>query len=120
MNDKVSEISASLNKKNKEKLKTMKFDEKGGKNIYDQKPESGDKFKKENKEKINYNVHYDDYELNNMEYLEACNYDKRTCLRIYLSVLMREHSILYTFWLVMIIIYFILNLINFLYYFALI
>ena len=97
VNDKVSEISSSLNKKNKEKLKTMKFDEKGGKNIYDQKPESGDKFKKENKEKINYNVHYDDYELNNMEYLEACNYDKRTCLRTYLSVLMREHSILYTF-----------------------
>ena len=39
----------------------------------------------------------DDFELNNLEYLEACKYDKRSFLKVYWSVLKREHIILFTF-----------------------
>ena len=39
----------------------------------------------------------DDFELNNLEYLEACRYDKRSFLKVYWSVLKREHIILFTF-----------------------
>ena len=40
---------------------------------------------------------YDDYELNNLEYLEAIEYDKRTFIKIYWSLLKREHLIIFTF-----------------------
>ena len=39
----------------------------------------------------------DNFELNNLDYDEACKSDKRSCCRIYISVLMREHSALLTF-----------------------
>ena len=39
----------------------------------------------------------DDFELNNLEYVEACEYDKRTCLKTYWSVLKREHTAILTF-----------------------
>ena len=35
--------------------------------------------------------------MNNLEYVEACKYDKRTFLKTYWSVLKREHIILFTF-----------------------
>jgi hypothetical protein len=40
---------------------------------------------------------FDDFELNNLEYVEACEYDRRTFLRTYWSVLKREHSVILTF-----------------------
>jgi len=40
---------------------------------------------------------YDDYELNNMEYNEALKYDTRQFLKIYWSLLKREHLIIFTF-----------------------
>ena len=61
--------------------------------------EKFDKPKKE-EEKIEQSVNniiYDDYELNNMDYQEASINDKRSCLRTYWSVLMRENSVLFTF-----------------------
>ena len=39
----------------------------------------------------------DNFELNNLEYDEACELDKRTFCKTYLSVLMREHLALHTF-----------------------
>ena len=42
-------------------------------------------------------VNYDDYELNNLDYLEAIEYDNRTFFRIYCSLLKREHLIIFTF-----------------------
>ena len=39
----------------------------------------------------------DDFELNNLDYPDACKSDKRTFLRTYWSVLKREHSVLLTF-----------------------
>ena len=39
----------------------------------------------------------DNFELNNLEYEEACELDKRTFCKTYLSVLMREHLALHTF-----------------------
>ena len=39
----------------------------------------------------------DDFQLNNLEYVEACKYDKRSFLKTYWSVLKREHIILFTF-----------------------
>ena len=40
---------------------------------------------------------FDDYELNNMGYNDACEYDKRSCLRTYWSILKREHYVIFTF-----------------------
>ena len=54
--------------------------------------EKGDGFK-EKKDKKN----FDDFELNHLEYSEALQYDHRLFLRIYWSLLKREHSIIHTF-----------------------
>ena len=43
------------------------------------------------------NVQYDNYELNNMGYFEASDLDKRSFIRTYWSVLLREHYVLFTF-----------------------
>ena len=40
---------------------------------------------------------YDDFELNNMDYNDASELDKRTCLRTYWSVIKREHYVIFTF-----------------------
>ena len=56
-----------------------------------------DKDKEKQKEKEKENKIFDNYELNNMEYYDACKYDKRSCLRTYWSVLLREHYVLFTF-----------------------
>ena len=40
---------------------------------------------------------YSNMELNEMEYLEAKQYDKRACTEVYWSILSREHLILFTF-----------------------
>ena len=39
----------------------------------------------------------DDYELNDLEYEEAIKLDKRTIIQIYLSLIKREHIIIFTF-----------------------
>ena len=39
----------------------------------------------------------DNFELNNLEYDEACELDKRGFCSTYISVLMREHLVLFTF-----------------------
>ena len=40
---------------------------------------------------------YDDFELNELEYQEAVIYDNRSCFRVYISLLKREHRIIFTF-----------------------
>jgi hypothetical protein len=50
--------------------------------------------KEDNEEKYK---DFDDFQLNNLEYVEACKYDKRTFLKTYWSVLKREHIVLFTF-----------------------
>ena len=40
---------------------------------------------------------YDDFELNELEYQEAVMYDNRSCFRVYISLLKREHRIIFTF-----------------------
>ena len=52
-----------------------------------------DKENKEEKKKKN----LDNYELNNLEFVEACEYDNRSFCATYWSVLMREHLALVTF-----------------------
>ena len=50
------------------------------------------------KEIINKNQkQYDDYELNELEYIEATIYDKRSLFQIYWSILKREHLLIFTF-----------------------
>ena len=46
---------------------------------------------------------YDDFELNELSYEEAVQYDHRPCYRVYLSLLKREHRIIFTFFITMII-----------------
>ena len=53
--------------------------------------------KTKNEEENNKRKHLDDFELNNLDYYDACELDKRTCCRTYWSVLMREHTALITF-----------------------
>ena len=40
---------------------------------------------------------YDNFELNNLDYIPACEIDKRSFCRTYCSVLLREHIVLMTF-----------------------
>ena len=40
---------------------------------------------------------FDDFELNELEYEEAVLYDHRSCFRVYISLLKREHRIIFTF-----------------------
>ena len=50
-------------------------------------------------EKVPKNVkNLDDYELNNLEYEDAINYDDRTFVKIYISILKRENIIIFTFY----------------------
>ena len=50
-----------------------------------------------NKKNEEINKDFDDYELNSMEYLSALEKDKRNFLRVYWSLLKREHLIIFTF-----------------------
>ena len=52
---------------------------------------------KEADEKEKQQKQLDNFELNNLEYEEASELDKRSFCKTYLSVLMREHLILFTF-----------------------
>ena len=61
------------------------------------KGKKGVKGKKEDKDKKNIQDSYDDFELNNMNYQDACDLDKRSCISTYWSVLKREHYVLFTF-----------------------
>ena len=56
--------------------------------------EKDDKLKGDKKEE---EEEFEDYELNNMDYDAASQFDKRTCLRTYWSVLKREHYVIFTF-----------------------
>ena len=42
-------------------------------------------------------IEYDDYELNELEYIEAIKYDKRSLFQIFWATLKREHLIIFTF-----------------------
>ena len=53
--------------------------------------------RRENKEEIKEKKQLDMFELNNLEYVEACELDTRGFCSTYWSVLMREHIILFTF-----------------------
>ena len=64
--------------------------------IYKSKEEKSKKGKNKNKNKDKQET-YDNYEYNHMDYLDASEYDKRTCLRTYWSVILREHYVLFTF-----------------------
>jgi len=65
--------------------------------LSDKKEKKKDKDKNIDKNKENERKIYDNFELNNLDYEDACKLDKRTCCRTYLSVLMREHNALHTF-----------------------
>ena len=54
------------------------------------------KFKVDDNKKKSQKI-YDDFELNNMGYEDACNNDKRSCLRTYWSMIKREHYVIFTF-----------------------
>ena len=43
------------------------------------------------------NMHYDNYELNHMGYFDASDLDKRSFLRTYWSIILREHYVMFTF-----------------------
>ena len=57
------------------------------------------KKKEKEKEKVDEEImlNLDNFQLNKLVYLDACKYDKRPFLKIYWSVLMREHILLFTF-----------------------
>ena len=54
-------------------------------------------YNKENNLLNNENSKLDAFELNELDYLEAVKYDKRTFIQIYLDTLKREHIIIFTF-----------------------
>ena len=86
----IMDYEAEVETKTKENLYNKKLDNIMDKNLL----QSKNKLNKE-KEK-NQNI-YDDFELNNMNYEEACDLDKRSFLRTYWSVIKREHYVIFTF-----------------------
>ena len=85
-------IKSSLKINNK---KGIKSNSATSKNILDKSKISN--FNKNNKiDNINHKK-YDDYELNELEYIEAIKYDKRSLIVIYWSTLKREHLLIFTF-----------------------
>jgi len=50
------------------------------------------------KKKINKNYKYNDYELNNLDYIKAIEIDKRSYLKYYFSLLKRKQLIIFTFY----------------------
>ena len=75
------------------------FDKKMGSkiNIYDSnKKLDSEENLKDHKDK-NKEDSFDNFELNNMDYYDASDNDKRSCIRTYFSVLLREHYVLFTF-----------------------
>ena len=55
---------------------------------------TGDTTKRKEEEII---LNLDNFELNNLEYLDACKLDERPFIKVYWSVLLREHLVLFTF-----------------------
>ena len=90
-----SEISDDNNsyqkRKNKNKIDTI--------DIYDIKSTENNlnKSEEEKSQKISNNKNMDNFELNDLDYDEACNNDNRGFCKMYWSVLMREHIFLFTF-----------------------
>ena len=85
--------SNSSRRKNKSKNKNDDSVKSNFKLQSEKEKEEENKNENDNQDKKN----LDNYELNNLEYEEACELDKRGFLKTYLSVLMREHLILFTF-----------------------
>ena len=82
--------------KTREQLLNSNANEKATAILYNNnKLESKKNLNSEEKKKIQDS--YDNFELNNMNYQDACDLDKRSCLRTYWSVLKREHYVLFTF-----------------------
>ena len=48
-------------------------------------------------QKVQKNIDYSDLELNELEYEEAIQLDKRTFLQLYWATIQREHIIFYIF-----------------------
>ena len=53
--------------------------------------------RKENKEKKNNYINFNDYELNTMTYDKALKYDKRTYIQYYISLLRTNHILIFAF-----------------------
>ena len=66
-------------------------------NIKTSEDEMNEKENKEKEDKKTKQLNLDNFELNNLDYEEACDLDKRSCCATYCSVLMREHLFLFTF-----------------------
>ena len=85
---------------NQGKSKNTSFKEKAKKELtYTEGANLKKKKEKKEKEKIDEEIilNMDNFQLNNLDYLDACKYDKRPFLKVYWSVLMREHILLFTF-----------------------
>ena len=59
--------------------------------------QSNEDLTKDQKKGKNNKNQYDNYELNNMDYYEASDFDNRSCFKTYWSVLLREHYVIFTF-----------------------
>ena len=96
------EEKEGFNNKEKQKFELREDIVKTDDNLVGQKLSNNDKRKKvkfiekdsdtRDKKRI-----FDNYELNNMDYYDAVEYDKRSCLSTYCSVLKREHYFILTF-----------------------
>ena len=87
-----NEFINSSNDNRKNKRKSIKRKSKFQKDI--SKKENTEEDTQENKQKAK---DLDMYELNNLEYDEACELDNRGFCKTYWSVLLREHLVLFTF-----------------------
>jgi hypothetical protein len=89
---KIKEINSESKSNDNKSL--INFDSKNYMNNLNEKKENLKKKKEEEEEK---KKDLDNYELNGLDYKEACELDKRGFCLTYWSVLMREHLLLFTF-----------------------
>ena len=88
-------LKDSTEKKKKKRRSNNSDDEKPKKVRFKEVLESNSSMIEEPKPK-NDEIMLDDYELNHLPYLEALELDKRSCCRIYCSLLKRDQNIIFT------------------------
>ena len=99
LNNKVNVVNNSNQNKNKEILinDTYNNQKQSSKNVIFNQKIKNNLLSPIKQKEIEEEKNFDDFELNNMDYLEAIQYDQRNFIKTYWSILKREHIIIFTF-----------------------
>ena len=80
-----------------DKINSKSIIKTSNKNLFNNNITEIQKQKLNSKNNVNFILKLNDYELNNLSYIDALKYDKRNYLKYYLSLLRTKHAIIFTF-----------------------